>query len=219
MHRIAAWISFGIVSLASLSAVASGTISNALSAREAGRGGANIAFSDNGVILQDNPAGMQGLVGDCCCQNSFIDLGAAPLFTDLSYADDENQKTDARNDLTALGHFMIGRRVHPDIVLGFGAFAPAGFSSEYDLNGPPLVPGPQTYMGLGLMTRILPGISARLTERLTVGATIGASVSHVETGRAVLSSVAAVDRHPDPTRPSGYRRRVFMVLRSPVRVD
>ncbi len=75
---------------------------------------------------------------------------------------------------------MMGRRIHPDIVVGFGAFAPAGFSSDYDLQGPAALPGVHNYMGFGALIRILPGISARLTEDLTVGATIGGAVSHVE---------------------------------------
>jgi hypothetical protein len=51
--------------VASNAAHAAGTISNALSAAAAGRGGANLAFGDNGVLLMDNPAGIQSLiVGD-----------------------------------------------------------------------------------------------------------------------------------------------------------
>lgn len=159
---------------------AAGTISNALSAREAGRGGTNVAFSDNGVILMDNPAGMQGLMADCGCQNCFVDIGMAGLFTDLRYSDADNDITDAADNPTGLGHLMIGRRINEDVVVGFGAFAPAGFSSDYDLQGPAALPGPQNYFSFGALIRVLPGISVRLTDDWTVGGTLGVAASHVE---------------------------------------
>ncbi len=158
----------------------SGTISNALSARQAGRGGANFGFSDNGVILMDNPAGMQGLLGDCPCQDSIIDIGVVPLFTDLTYRDADNTTTDAADNPTGLGYLMIGRRLHEDVVVGFGAFAPAGFSSDYDLQGPATLPGEFNYWSFGALIRILPGVSVRLTDALTVGGTLGVAASHVE---------------------------------------
>jgi long-subunit fatty acid transport protein len=159
---------------------AAGTISNALSAREAGRGGVNLGFSDNGVILQDNPAGLQGLIGNCPCHDSIVELGMVGLFTDLTYSDPENPTTDAANNPTALGHLMIGRRLSEDIVVGFGAFAPAGFSSDYDLQGPPTLPGEFNYWSFGALVRILPGVSLRLSDRWTVGATLGVAASHIE---------------------------------------
>ncbi len=175
------WIGvMSIVNFAAVTAEAAGTISNALSAREAGRGGANLAFSDNGVVLLDNPAGMQGIFDECSCENAFVDIGGVGLFTDLTYSDADNPLTDAADNPTGLGHFMVARRVHDDIVLGFGAFAPAGFASDYDLEGPATLPGQHTYKSFGALIRILPGVSLRMTEQWTVGATLGAAVSHVE---------------------------------------
>ncbi len=161
-------------------AAGSGTISNALSAREAGRGGINLAFSDNGVILMDNPAGIQGLVGNCSCNDTFFDIGGVGLFTDLTYADDENGVTGAADNPTGLGHMMFGRRLNEDVVVGFGAFAPAGFSSDYDLQGPATLPGDQNYFSFGALIRMLPGISVRMTDNWTLGGTLGVSASHVE---------------------------------------
>jgi len=169
------------LALVGIEAEAAGTISNALSAREAGRGGTNLAFSDNGVILMDNPAGMQGLIDTCSCSKSFVDIGMVGLFTDLTYADADNPVNGAADNPTALGHLMIGRRISEDIVIGFGAFAPAGFASDYNLQGPPAaLPGEQNYESFGALIRILPGISVRLTDRLSVGGTLGAAVSHIE---------------------------------------
>ncbi len=161
-------------------ALASGTISNALSAREAGRGGANLGFSDNGVILMDNPAGMQGLFDDCTCHDSFVDIGMVGLFTDLTYADADNPLTDAADNPSGLGHLMIGRKLNQDIVIGFGAFAPAGFASDYNLQGPATLPGTHTYQSFGALIRVLPGISLRMTDAWTIGGTLGVAASHIE---------------------------------------
>ncbi len=178
--RIKSTVLLWLLTMVGGNAQASGTISNALSAREAGRGGVNLGFSDNGVILMDNPAGMQGLIGDCACHNSFVDIGMVGLFTDLTYADDDNPTTDAADNPTGLGHLMIGRRLNEDVVIGFGAFAPAGFSSDYDLQGPATLPGPDTYQSFGALIRVLPGISIRMTDAWTVGGTLGVAASHIE---------------------------------------
>lgn len=159
---------------------AAGTISNALSAKAAGRGGTNLAMGDNGVVLMDNPSAMQSLIGNEAQEDWFVDIGGVLLLTDLSYSDSENPTTDAKDSPSGLGHFMVARRVHEDIVLGFGAFAPAGFASQYDLVGPATLPGRHAYKSFGALVRVLPGISARLTDDWTVGATLGTALSHVD---------------------------------------
>lgn len=162
-------------------ATASGTISNALSARSAGRGGTNLAFADNGVVLMDNAAGLESLIGNTSGQDTYIDLGGVGLFTDMNYRDEDNPRTDAYDNPSGLGHFMMGRRISEEIVFGFGAFAPAGFASDYDLQGRPAsLPGEHHYYSFGALVRLLPGLSLRLTDRLTVGGTFGIAVSHIE---------------------------------------
>jgi len=158
---------------------AAGTISNALSAAAAGRGGTNLAFSDNGVLLMDNPAGMQPLVDDTSA-GWFVDIGGVLLLTDLSYSDPENPRTAAENSPSGMGHFMVARRIHEDVVFGLGAFAPAGFASEYELVGPASLPGHHTYKSFGALARVLPGVSVQLTENWSVGATLGVALSHTD---------------------------------------
>ncbi|TWT83669.1 Outer membrane protein transport protein (OMPP1/FadL/TodX) [Planctomycetes bacterium CA13] len=170
-----------LVLVAAIPASAAGTISNALSARSAGRGGTNLAFGDNGVILMDNTAGMQSLLGYGSNDDTYLDVGGVGLFTDMNYQDADNSKTHAYDNPAGLGHLMIGRRINDDIVFGFGAFAPAGFASDYDLQGPPAtLPGEHHYFSFGALVRILPGLSLRLTDRLTVGGTFGLAASHLE---------------------------------------
>lgn len=128
----------------------------------------------------DNAAGIQGLIGDCDNCDTFIDVGGAGLFTNLTYRDSDNGRTNAADHPTGLGYLMLGKRLNEDIVVGFGAFTPAGFASDYELNGPAFLPGPQTYKSFGALARLLPGASVRLTDRWTVGGTIGLAISHVE---------------------------------------
>jgi long-chain fatty acid transport protein len=171
---LAAWIVLAVTG----PCVASGTITNSLGARQAGRGGVNLAFTDNGLLLHDNPAGLLAAIGPC--QDELLDLGTVTLLTDLQYADPQNGPTDADNDPMAMGHLSYARRVTEDLALGIGAFAPGGFASEYQLEGPTPLGGPQLYKSLGMFVRVLPGFSYRVNDRLSIGATLGAAISHLE---------------------------------------
>ena len=67
-----------LIASISCSTVALGeTLIPALGARSAGRGGTNFAFSDNGFVLHDNPAGLLGATKCECGQTT--DLFEASL--------------------------------------------------------------------------------------------------------------------------------------------
>ena len=63
-------------------AYANGVIRDPLGARVAGRGGANVAYADSGMILHDNPAGMVHLPAQ-----HFTEFGVDLLFTEILYTD------------------------------------------------------------------------------------------------------------------------------------
>jgi long-chain fatty acid transport protein len=153
-----------------------------VAAKSAGRGGANLAFDDNGFLLHDNPSGLLGVFeGKCACQRNFVDVNLAGLFPDLEYSDPQNSGVAASNDPFGMGAFTIGRRVSSDLALGFGVYSPAGFGARWNLEGPPgALSGPQFYKSLGMLVRVLPGFSYQATDRLRVGANLGVAVSHVE---------------------------------------
>lgn len=155
-------------------AVADGLIRDGLGARVAGRGGINLGFSDSGTILHDNPGGVANIDGQGLLEASF-DI----LIADLEY---ENQfgRADDDGDPVPLGNVSLLRRLDEDIVYGIGVYSSGGFAADYRMNGPPAFPGTQKVKSFGALSRILPGISARMTDRLSVGGTLGVGASHIE---------------------------------------
>ncbi|MDZ4852755.1 MAG: outer membrane protein transport protein [Pirellulaceae bacterium] len=158
------------------------SIAPSVDAKAAGRGGANFAFSDNGYILHDNPSGLLGNFGSCSNQRKhFVDASLVGLFPDLQYSDPQNSKVNASNDPFGMGAFTVGRRIADDVALGFGVYSPAGFGARWNLEGPPgPLAGPQLYKSLGMLIRVLPGISFQATDRLRIGANLGVAISHIE---------------------------------------
>ena len=158
------------------------TIAPSVDAKAAGRAGANLAFSDNGFVLHDNPAGFLGnFYAGGKPTRHFTDASLVGLFPDLQYSDPQNSKVAASNDPFGLGAFTVGRRLDDDVAIGFGVYSPAGFGARWNLEGPPgPLAGPQLYKSIGMLIRVLPGISYQATERLRVGANLGVAISHVE---------------------------------------
>ena len=75
----------------STSAIAE-TLVPALGARSAGRGGTNFAFSDNGYVLHDNPAGLLGATKSANGETTdLLEVSAAMLCPSLQYSDPQNQ--------------------------------------------------------------------------------------------------------------------------------
>lgn len=172
-HAIAAFV----LSIAVTNSVfADGIIRDGVGAISTGRGGTNYGFADNGEIILDNPGAM---VNICGC--GLTELGLDVLITDLTYQDPDNPRVGAANNPFPVGQFAIIRKSADNVFAwGFGAFSQAGFSTQYELNGPfPLV-GPQNYKSIGMLLRVLPGVSVALTQQLSVGATLGVAVSHTE---------------------------------------
>jgi long-subunit fatty acid transport protein len=157
--------------------LADGVIRDGLGARSSGRAGTNIAFADTGVIIYDNPAGMSNVDG-----NGLAEAGFDILFTDLTYSDADNPvPIDAADNPFPAGQVsIIKKSCDGRFAYGLGFFAPAGFSSKYTMEGPAPLVGPQQYKSLGMMMKLLPGISYQATERLSIGATLGVGINHME---------------------------------------
>ena len=78
-------------------AVADGIIVDSLEAISAGRGGTNIAQSDNGGIILSNPSGILNAEGD-----GLAEIGAEGLITDLHYSNPLNDDVGAHTRPIAL---------------------------------------------------------------------------------------------------------------------
>jgi long-chain fatty acid transport protein len=152
--------------------LADGVFLDGLSARTIGRGGTNIAHSDNGSILHDNPANMVNIDGDV-----MFEVGATMLFTDFNYSDAQNSHSSV-SQLYAMPEFsFIKKTPDGDWAYGMGVFAPAGFGSRFYMEGPPgPLAGEQLYKSFGTLGRILPGLSHKVTDRLSIGGTLGVAV-------------------------------------------
>lgn len=167
--RFLAGLALGL--LLSQAALADGLFFDGLSARTIGRGGTNLAHSDNGSILHDNAAGMVNIDGDL-----MFEAGATMLFTDFQYSDPQNSDVSI-SQLYAMPEFSIIKKTDDGIwAYGIGVFAPAGFGSRFYLEGPASLPGTQLYKSFGTLGRVLPALSCKVTDRLSVGATLGVAV-------------------------------------------
>jgi long-chain fatty acid transport protein len=156
-----AWLALASVALAN------GTILNGVSPRSLSRGGTNLAFSDNGGILYDNPAGMTN-IEDC----ALCELGLVVPICTMHYTDPQNDVWNT--DCTPLPQVSLIRRSSDGVwAFGLGLFVPAGFAEEYDMQGPPQLPGPQRFESFCAMTKILPGVACQVTDELSLGGTLG----------------------------------------------
>lgn len=156
-------------------ASADGTIRDGVSARSIGRGGTNIAMSDNAHVMLDNPAGLVRNEADF-----LFEIGGHLLLTDLEYGDPDNNSVGDIDNPFPIGEFAIAKKLDDYVTVGFGAFSHAGFSAEYMMNGPAPFSGPQHYKSIGALARLLPTLSLQLTDRLSLGTTLGAAVNHIE---------------------------------------
>lgn len=153
---------------------ANGLVREGVGAISVGRGGTNLGFADNGAIILDNPAAMSNVDG---C--GLLDLGVDTFIGDLKYTDGDPNADFA--DVSGYPSGMLGYVHHmpySDFTWGIGVFAPAGFGAQYDLNNPVL--GPSIYKSLGVLGKVLPAVSYRLTDQLSIGGSIGVAISHAE---------------------------------------
>jgi long-subunit fatty acid transport protein len=157
-------------------ALGDGVIRDGLGALSIGRGGTNIASADNGEILLDNPAGMANVEG-----SGLVDLGVDVLFTDLQYSNPQNPTANAWHDPFPIPEAsVIWKSGDGQWAFGLGVFAPAGFAANWNLEGPPALPGVHDYKSLGMMAKFLPGVAYRVNDRLSVGGTLGLGLAHTE---------------------------------------
>ncbi|HTN00681.1 MAG TPA: hypothetical protein VL132_02330, partial [Planctomycetaceae bacterium] len=172
LHRT--WIPSLLAVLAICSpALADGLVRDGIGPISGGRGGTNIAHSDNGAILNDNPAGM-------IFSNSggLFEGGVDTVILDLGYTDPQNSYSHNKvsgfpvPQLSAFKVFDDGDRLW---ALGLGIMAPAGFGAEFSQVNP--VFGRQQYRSLGALGKILPSVAVQVTDRLSVGGSFGLAMS------------------------------------------
>lgn len=155
--------------------LADGVILNGVSAQTIGRGGTNIAHTDNGSILHDNPAAMTMMETE-----SLFAVGGTVLITDFDYTDPANPPQSQARGYPLAEFSMMRRTADGRWAAGFGIFTPAGFGSQYHLQPPAPFTGSQLYKSFGSLMKILPGLAYRPTDRLSIGATLGVGITIVD---------------------------------------
>jgi long-chain fatty acid transport protein len=160
--------------LAASVAYADGLVRDGIGAISIGRGGTNLAHSDNAAIILDNPAGMVNMT-----VRGFYELGVDTLVTDLDYSDPDNPEVHGKFQAFPSPELGYIRKSDDECwAWGIGFFAPAGFGAKYEMQNP--FTGPALYKSLGMLTKILPAVSVRVTDRLSVGGTFGVGICHAE---------------------------------------
>ena len=102
------------------------------------------------------------------------------LFTDFEYADPQNAHATSAIASPLPQISTIMKTADERFAFGIGVFVPAGFSEEYEMLGPPLLPGPRHYESFGSLAKILPAAAWQVTDRLSLGATLGLGFSQVQ---------------------------------------
>ncbi|MBN1911088.1 MAG: outer membrane protein transport protein [Pirellulales bacterium] len=166
---------FGILVLLTGTVLADGVTLNGVSPRAIGRGGTNIAHADNGAILYNNPAAAVNIEG-----TTLLDIGTDLVIGDYHFTNPRNNADADVNPLPLPQVALIRKSCDGRVACGFGIYVPAGFSEDYDMNGPPALPGRHHYKSFGSLMKFLPGVAFRVTDRLSIGATFGVAVTHDE---------------------------------------
>jgi long-chain fatty acid transport protein len=171
------WLALAVVLLATTKVRADGVILDGVSPRALGRGGTNLGYADNGAMLLDNPAAMTNVQG-----NGLFDVGGDGILSNLRYSDPTRSGVSTGfTPLPQLGY--VKKSADGDWAFGLGMFTPAGFSSHYWMSAtayPPVDPfnGTQKYESFGSLSKILPGLSYKVTDRLSIGGTFGVGVGY-----------------------------------------
>ena len=153
-------------------AFANGVVRDSIGPVSSGRGGTNIAHSDNGVLIHDNPSALTGMEG----RRIEADLDFLALSMNYRDPDNDEDGDDIRCVMPSLSYTQ--ELAQGRFGVGFGVYSPAGFSTDYDLVHP--VYEEQKYASYACLTKILFGFGWKITDGVSVGIAAGPSYSQVE---------------------------------------
>lgn len=156
---------------------AAGVILDSIGATSAGRGGANIAHTDNGILIHDNPAALINMPA-----GMQLDASLEFIYPEVRYRDPQNIDH-SKHEIFTLPSFSLVYKPNEEskFAFGVGAFTPAGFSNEYHLNHTiPTSFGKQLYRSEASLMKILLSASYRVNKKLSIGLSIGPTFNHLE---------------------------------------
>jgi long-subunit fatty acid transport protein len=156
------------------SARADGLVRDGVGAIAAGRGGTNMGFADNGAIILENPGALVNVA-----DNGLLDLGVDTIISQVHYTDlKPNDAQSAIRPMPAPEIAYIRRSRNRRWAWGIGLFSPAGFGASYQFQNS--FAGPQQYKSFDAVTKLLPTLSYRVTDRLSIGGSVGIAASYID---------------------------------------
>lgn len=166
---VSLFISFTFIT----SPFANGVLLDAKGPITLGRGGANIAHADNGILIYDNPAALARL------QGKKIEGALDMLMFPMNYKDTSNNKK-CEDQAFFLPTFAYTHNIQQSrFGMGAGVYNPAGFSAEYNLDHS--VYGEQKkYFSNASLTKILLGAGYNITDKWSFGIGFGPSYTNME---------------------------------------
>jgi long-chain fatty acid transport protein len=151
---------------------ANGVLRDSMGPVAAGRGGTNIASTDNGVLIHDNPAALTEMNG----QMLEVDLDFLSLAP--TYSDPQNSGEDSDDSFVFIPSISYAKELEPGrLGVGFGVYSPAGFFTDYDLVHP--VWGTQEYSSEAALTKILLAVGWKYKDEVSVGLAAGPAFSKI----------------------------------------
>ena len=165
---------------------ANGVVLDSIGVTSSGRGGTNIAHSDNGVLIHDNPAALINMPA-----GKLLEFDGELIYPDIRYEDDhgaDNSKHEAF--ILPSFSFVYKKAADSRFAFGAGVFAPAGFGTEYRLEhfmtrntiagDFPVSFGNHIYRSEASLIKLLASTSFKVNEKLSLGFSAGPSVQKVD---------------------------------------
>jgi len=152
--------------------LANGVLLESVGPISTGRGATNIAHSDTGSMVYDNPAGLAHL------KNDTVELNAEYFSFSMHYRDPDNDQEGKEPDFILPSIFYMKHFKGLPIGIGVGVFSSDGFSSKYDLIHPAY--GKQKYFSYSALSKIILGAGYKITDQWSLGMGFGASYSKIQ---------------------------------------
>ncbi len=161
-----------------------------------GRGGTNLAYTDNGMVVYDNPSALTEVKGKTA-ELDFDVLDLMPHF--------KNATNDEDGDVWVLLPSMsYVQPLSDSLGIGVGVYHPAGCQTDYKLDG---VLGKQEYSSYAALSELLVAVGWKPFDTLSIGVGIGPAYSKMklkepytfQTG-ALAGAPALLDLKADATQ-------------------
>lgn len=155
---------------------ANGVIRDSIGTISSGRGGTNLAATDNTTLIYDNPAALSQMEG--LNWEFILDF----LSTNITYKDPQNYEKAKSQVIPLPGIGGAYKNYKSRFAFGLGVFYPSGFAAEYKLvhGGNLPVYGMQTYKSRASLLKVLPAVAWQATDRLSLGIAAGPAFQSTE---------------------------------------